>query len=316
LTGLFAASTPAQDSYRLAMRLSAEYLLRGVELRMSLGPGDLLGQLIEHTMVAYNTAAIDAPPPNGQRHVDFDDVPPDHLRIPINIKTLAAVLHMPFETVRRRVKAMVRNGLCVQTKAGVYIPAAIMMGADYRSALAANQANVRRLYQTFRQLKPEVALIASGSDSEVVPPKTDPVRLVARFSGHFGLSLISLISGPQNDPVRGMILATILVANTRSVSQAPDMASRYAAASTPLPDMERIPVSVSAVASSLQLPFETARRRVNSLIEEGLVIRERRGVYIQAQLITSPVAQAAMATNFANLQRLYTTLAQYGVRFD
>lgn len=52
------------------------------------------------------------------------------------------------------------------------------------------------------------------------------------------------------------------------------------------------PVSVNALAGSLARPFETTRRQVNSLLVDGLLVRDDAGLSVPIQVIADPRAAA------------------------
>src|SRR5262245_42066104 len=90
-----------------------------------------------------------------------------------------------------------------------------------------------------------------------------------RLSLIFVLDLIEIGRG-GGEAVDPLILGVISQASITPVTLDPRLELAYATVERPPPDDIRRPVSVSAVARSLRLPFETVRRRVALLVEHGL----------------------------------------------
>jgi DNA-binding Lrp family transcriptional regulator len=78
----------------------------------------------------------------------------------------------------------------------------------------------------------------------------------------------------------------------------------------------RRPVSVSAIANSLRIPFETARRRITSLAELGVVRTAGRGVIIPAAPLNSPFYRMGAEANYALVRNLYFRLRGIGLLGD
>lgn len=74
-----------------------------------------------------------------------DAIPPDIVRQPVALRTLARAVDIPFETVRRRVAAMVADGIVVWQDDGVIIPAAVLQSEPFI-------ADNRRIGQHFEQM--------------------------------------------------------------------------------------------------------------------------------------------------------------------
>lgn len=80
--------------------------------------------------------------------------------------------------------------------------------------------------------------------------------------------------------VDGLLFAAIQSANVSPISRDPALQVAYAMIGDAPPDDLRRPVSVNAVAQSLRMPFETARRRVQGLVRMGAVEVTPRGVLV------------------------------------
>ncbi|MDZ4373769.1 MAG: hypothetical protein U1C74_20435 [Phenylobacterium sp.] len=141
------------------------------------------------------------------------------------------------------------------------------------------------------------------------------LRVAARLANGFALDLVKLAAFDR-DVVDGLLLAAISQANLAQVTRSPELQRRYATLDSPPPDEMRRPVSMSAVANSLQTPFETARRRISALTEAGLVRSTPRGVLIPtAPMRSEPFHQFAEA-HVRLLRNLYGRLRGIGLLAD
>jgi hypothetical protein len=93
--------------------------------------------------------------------------------------------------------------------------------------------------------------------------------LEAATSGMAGLATIDAV-----------LVMAVNQANIAPLTRDSDARLRYGALDAPAPDDERRPVSVSAVAASLGLPYETARRRMGRLADRGVCVLAEAGVVV------------------------------------
>jgi len=124
----------------------------------------------------------------------------------------------------------------------------------------------------------------------------DDVAIAARLAGEFFVRGVEIVARAHGgDLLRGIIFTAIAVANSES---APVTGGG-----------ERRPVSVMAIAHSIGVPYETTRRYVNLLVNEGICVREgRRGVLIADHAFLAPEMVTAYRETFASVNRLATAL--------
>ena len=96
----------------------------------------------------------------------------------------------------------------------------------------------------------------------------------------------------------------------------PGARARYGQLKAPAPDAERRPVSVNAVAASLGLPFETVRRRVRRLCDEGVCTVGPEGVVVPASFLVSPPYIQSVMLGHERLRRFYFELRTAGFLDD
>lgn len=82
------------------------------------------------------------------------------------------------------------------------------------------------------------------------------------------------------DLVDGLLFAAIQAANVSAINNDPDLQMAYATLTAAPPDELRRPVSVSAIAHSLRMPFETARRRIQALVRIGALEATPKGILV------------------------------------
>jgi DNA-binding Lrp family transcriptional regulator len=133
---------------------------------------------------------------------------------------------------------------------------------------------------------------------------------VAPLSLVFFLDLVDI--GRQRDVVDALLFGAIVVANLEPLNRDPELARAYATLDAASPDELRRPVSINAVAQSLRLPFETARRRIARMARAGDLVVTTKGVYVPATIIGTPGFLATVFSRHARLHRFYDDLRAIG----
>lgn len=141
------------------------------------------------------------------------------------------------------------------------------------------------------------------------------VRVAARLSNSFALNLVKL-GGFGRDVIDGLLMAAITQANLAQINRNPELQRAYATLEQVPPDSLRRPVSISAIANSLRIPFETARRRVHALIDLGVVAVEPRGVIIPQGPLNSPLYRYFAEAHYTLVRDLYMRLRRIGLLAD
>jgi len=144
---------------------------------------------------------------------------------------------------------------------------------------------------------------------------TTSIRVAARLANGFALDLVKL-GGFGRDVIDGLLMVAISQANIAQITRNPELQLTYATLDQPPPDELRRPVSISALANSLRIPFETTRRRVTSLIDAGIVRTGQRGVIIPTAPLTSPFYRMGVEANYNLVRNLYLRLRGIGLFED
>jgi DNA-binding Lrp family transcriptional regulator len=134
---------------RVVARLSAEYLLRALRL-LAETYGDIRLGIVAQSIVVANTAHLEAPMGEGWRYGGVDQSPPDQLRRPISVLSLARLLGLPYETARRQVVRLIEAGVCLRVDGGLIVPMAVL---ESPAAVRAMLANVRYVRKFVRDLQ-------------------------------------------------------------------------------------------------------------------------------------------------------------------
>lgn len=133
---------------------------------------------------------------------------------------------------------------------------------------------------------------------------------VAPTSLIFFLDLVDI--GRQRDVVDALLFGAVVVANLEPLNRDPELAHAYATLDDASPDELRRPVSINAVAQSLRLPFETARRRIARMAETGDLVVTPKGVYVPGSIIATPGFLATVFSRHARLHRFYDDMRALG----
>ncbi len=139
------------DGVRAAVRLSDEYVLRALRLISDLAGGELLTAIVFRAIVAGNIGYLDGNAAEAAQYADMDTMPPDRLRRPVSVLSVANSLGIPYETTRRHVRKLIAAGHCRREAKGVIAPAAALSGPAAETAMLANLANLRRLFRGLKK---------------------------------------------------------------------------------------------------------------------------------------------------------------------
>lgn len=296
---------------RLTSRLTAAYLLDTIAIVR--GEGHLLDTLLASAIIQANVAEIVQHADLQLAFAESDALPPDDMRRPVSVNALASSLNVPFETVRRRVAGLVRDGYCVAVEGGVIVPSAVLIRPKYYADAFRGYERLRAFYYQLRDLD---LLQDLPSPSVDLAAGAFPVRAVARLVGAYVLRIVEMLGKAgilaEGDLVDALILLEAFRTNVEHLAQ--DLGSRVAfGPGNVVSDSQRRPVSVAALAKRLGMPQETVRRRVSALVARGACRRVGGGVIVPSELLAHPFLRRSLSGNAANLQRLFGSLARLGV---
>ena len=128
-------------------------------------------------------------------------------------------------------------------------------------------------------------------------------RHAARLATEFFLRQIATITrGFEGDFLLGLVFVGVSAANNRRITRSPELIRLYPALTDVPAEEHCAPVSVSALARSLGMPFETTRRYVIRLIDRGLCVRTREGLVLTRAALASDMAVDMIARSNADLR--------------
>ncbi|HEY8573273.1 hypothetical protein [Phenylobacterium sp.] len=146
-----------------------------------------------------------------------------------------------------------------------------------------------------------------------IPPPASQVTLrdmmIAKPSLAFALDVAAGGVGDLK-PLDGLIVLAVNQANIAPLRRDPEARERYGSLDAPARDDERRRVSVSAIATSLSLPFETVRQRIRRLTEHGACAVGPDGVYVPASFLSSARYLASVLFAYGRLKMMYEELAR------
>ncbi|MFC3071417.1 hypothetical protein [Phenylobacterium soli] len=141
------------------------------------------------------------------------------------------------------------------------------------------------------------------------------LRLMSRLTVAYVLDAVAIARG-DGHVLDTLLVSAIIQANVQEISRRPDLHRAYAESDEIPPDDLRVPISINALSSSLQIPFETARRRVKGLVAEGMCRTVGGGVIVPAEVLQRPHYYADAFRGFQRLQTFYYQLADLGLLRD
>ncbi|MBI1199353.1 MAG: hypothetical protein GC203_15945 [Phenylobacterium sp.] len=114
-------------------------------------------------------------------------------------------------------------------------------------------------------------------------------------------------------PLDALLVLAINQANIIPLTRDPSARARYGQLDAPALDHERRPVSINAIAGSLDLPFETARRRIRRLAADGVCALSSEGVIVPASFLVSPGYLESVMAGHDRMRRFYLDLRTRGL---
>lgn len=123
------------DNARALLRASMELIMRGVDLVGRLNGNDFLRGMIAATIWTANVRHITCSSGDNLKYGGIQAIPPDAVRRPVTVNSVALSLRLPYETTRRYVGALVQSGIAQRIEGeGVIIPSAQFIRPEYFQA--------------------------------------------------------------------------------------------------------------------------------------------------------------------------------------
>lgn len=140
------------------------------------------------------------------------------------------------------------------------------------------------------------------------------LRIISRASMDYVVSMYSaILRGSRHDPIDALLLSTVAVANVAHLNSDKELSQAYAGLDQPEPMEIKRPISRNAVALSLGLSYETARRRIQRLLDEGALIEVDGGLVGANEQASPEVVKALAEQNAILLRRLVRQIRDQGI---
>lgn len=304
---------PVPANVRTLLRLTDQFVLRSLDTTTYLLGDDLLKSIVYSIIWSVNVRRITRSATNSV-YGQIEQLPPDSMREPVSVHALASSLRLPYETVRRAAAKLVADGICVRVpKRGLIVPAAVLNTPQTFESIRRNHVGILRFLGDLERAGYDLPF--GHFKTPATPDSRLPnSRAVLRvFAEDMLRRLDAMAIAHDNNLLTGLIFTNILVASTAPILSARD-STPVDDPPPPLPDTQRQPVSVLAVAQSLRTPYETVRRHSNRLVKNGLCVRvAKRGIIVPqaAEAALEPLHVVRCA--YANLTRMVNAIVQAGM---
>ena len=139
-------------------------------------------------------------------------------------------------------------------------------------------------------------------------------QTAVRFVMTFMREALKTHSFASLDPTDYLIAITIDSQNIAHMESDPNISFRYAGLIEP--DWMRRGISRAAVSRATHIPLETVRRRINQLIEKGILMERKDGIIVSSNHHTDLASRAAnMRLNAQLVEQFIAELRQRGIVF-
>jgi len=291
---------------RVAGRLANAFVLDLVRLG---GNGrDVIDALLKMAIVQANVAQVMRDPQLQRAYATLEHPVPNELRRPVSINAVASSLQLPFETTRRRIRALAEAGQCELTARGVIVPLSPIDAKMAQIGAEIPYSLVRQLYRRLRA----IGLLQAPTPTEPWDMSHPPYRLVLRLAFAYVLRLCEPLATNIGDPVSGIIAMDIVRANTEHLSDAEGGTDDPNVGGFPEDSLRR-PVRVATLSERLGIPQETVRRHVNRLVNSRRCVRVGQGYVVTSAILANGSLTRFMLDNQIHLSRLFSALDEFGI---
>jgi hypothetical protein len=207
------------------------------------------------------------------------------------MRAVATSMGLPYETARRNIRRLETKGVCTVSEAGVVVPAAFLVSAQYCEAARMGH---EKLYGLYRMLRARDLF-------EPLPPANydesePPVRAAVRLLSDFLLRVADAVVRRAGDLVSAILLLPLIAS---------------AAGADPGRPPPAIPVA--ALTRRTRLPAETVRRHAAQLVATGLCLSEAQGLSLADPTLAAGAWDGLLRENAIAVQRLFAGLAERGL---
>jgi predicted ArsR family transcriptional regulator len=215
--------------------------------------------------------------------------------------TVALTLGLPRETIRRKINALMEMGLLRFVEAGYLVP------ADTHG----NPVMVRETLQDSAAARAYFTLMARAGavtpqDAATAAERPHLPRMISRAANAYCLAVLEELRRLfDGEMMVGLIFCAIANANARRPGGEADEALG--------PERPASPITALALAETVGLPRETARRHIKKLAQLGFCEGGRRGLIVPEPVLSRPAVHATFERTQAGTRRFLHQLALAGV---
>lgn len=233
---------------------------------------------------------------------------PDTLGGGISVNAISHSMARPFETARRHVNALIDDGLCTRTTAGVIVSPDLLNEPEIAALLA--------------HLHDGLVWFTIQLKSYEIPLPRNSFR--ERYRGDITLAAsIDLALGAFENVARFYadwlelaVVNAVMAGSARPITFDSTLARLYSEPDTIPPADRRRAVSAAAVARALCIPYSTVRRQMLSAIQAGKLVDRGGGVIVADAILAGPGVAAAGTAAAARTAALLGRLVAGGFPFD
>jgi DNA-binding transcriptional regulator YhcF (GntR family) len=251
-----------------------------------------------------------------------DSAPPDALREPVSVHALAKILRMPYETVRRQVVGLEAQGLCTRIPdKGLIVSNTTFARPELLQQVALGSDLLRTLLVALDRAGFDFAELQRACATPAAAAVAHPARMraVMRLGLEYTLELFEVLRrAMEDDLMKAVFYLAVVSANTRdaaaNVEKEKGAAPDFGRADALVPDELRRPVSVLALSGALKVPYETLRRALGMLEDDGVLKRIKRlGLIVPAEVQARIENEGLVRKRLSLLRRYMADLQQAGV---
>lgn len=228
---------------------------------------------------------------------------PHEPRRPVSAYRLARELHLPYETCRRYANLLVEVGWCSRVDRGFVVTPGGLGDAAVSAAVPKIWAATAEYVLHLQRAGFDLPTGGFNTPFNVKP------RVALEASLHFLNLLREGCRVFRIEATDVLLMYAVLTANTAHVTARLEELG-LEAAPTPIPDEERRPVSAYRLAQDLRAPYETVRRHVRRLVDQGLLVDAADGgVYAPARNHLRPEIRDGVVMIVAEVRRFVGALS-------
>ncbi|MEJ1967678.1 MAG: hypothetical protein WDN03_03425 [Rhizomicrobium sp.] len=312
---------PVPANVRAVLRVGNEFFLRCIDSMAAVAGNDLIKALVFTAIWTANVKHITNSAAN-RRYAGMDEIPPDALRKPVSVLAISNSLCIPYETVRRYVQTLLREGTCIRVGGkGVLVPAEVVARGSHHDAIREGVPSLLRFltdlkrvgfdFAPYRHRLPTTVPMPMPQDGTPPPNMRAVLRVVMEMMMR-GIDELGILH--KGDFLYAIIFTAIWTANVRHITASSENL-KYGGLTELPPDEARRPITVNAVASSLRMPYETVRRYAGKMVQDGSAVRIGvKGLIVPRERLAIEDGYESVRSVYANIER--SMLALYRAGFD